>query len=426
MRRLIRRILQSLALVAILLSIAPPSIPNTSADHLVPLGYRLPFNNYEDGQQIFITTAAGHGPTHVCASNCATFWALDYATHWSDSDDVKRFRVRAPAAGVIRYMQDAGSSCSYQCGLTIQIEHYDGYWSRMLHLASFEPGLGPGSFVAQGQPLGRAGDTGAAVGIHLHYEVRSSMTTGTCCTGQSIWHALQIPGSWFYQCYVPPQVQQDGLAQACGGFPGYQGVAEYLVRGQPAWAEQFARHLRASPGSPTNHPVFYPSFRDVPSGEIRWHRGWNPTNPQFVTYRFNEITGWWDVLGPDWPASGNAMMRQDGFDTALAALAYINGQWSTFSSINAVPASGGSYGRPPLAVSYSASDTTVVLSFSDTRYHFHEVQRSVCRGDGPGCIQETWSGATSTLPWIRGYFYRVRALSDNWSEWSWWVVAPTP
>lgn len=75
--------------------------------------------------------------------------------------------VRAAKEGRVQY---AGWISGY--GKTVVIEHDNGYTTYYAHMISLT--VGTGSYVNQGQLIGRVGSTGIATGNHLHFEVRSS------------------------------------------------------------------------------------------------------------------------------------------------------------------------------------------------------------------------------------------------------------
>ncbi len=58
-------------------------------------------------------------------------------------------------------------------GNSIMIDHGNGYYSLYGHMSRFQKGLKEGTVVARGQIIGYVGDTGAATGPHLHFEIRN-------------------------------------------------------------------------------------------------------------------------------------------------------------------------------------------------------------------------------------------------------------
>ena len=75
--------------------------------------------------------------------------------------------VRATANGKIHSI---GVSGGY--GKTVQMQHGRSYSTLYAHLSRFAKGLGPGTYVKQGQVIGYVGKSGLATGPHLHYEFR--------------------------------------------------------------------------------------------------------------------------------------------------------------------------------------------------------------------------------------------------------------
>lgn len=72
--------------------------------------------------------------------------------------------VQAAGAGRVTF---SGEQRGY--GTTVVVEHRDGTRSRYAHLS--EALVAPGTVVAAGQIVGRAGKSGRATGTHLHFEV---------------------------------------------------------------------------------------------------------------------------------------------------------------------------------------------------------------------------------------------------------------
>jgi hypothetical protein len=91
--------------------------------------------------------------------------------------------VRAAAAGtVLRGRNDApdisvretglAKVAGVECGNGLVIAHPDGYETQYCHLAKGSVTLRPGTPVAAGQPIGRAGLSGASEFPHLHFTLR--------------------------------------------------------------------------------------------------------------------------------------------------------------------------------------------------------------------------------------------------------------
>jgi murein DD-endopeptidase MepM/ murein hydrolase activator NlpD len=75
--------------------------------------------------------------------------------------------VQSARAGRVAF---SGEQRGY--GTTVVVEHADGTKSRYAHLS--QALVTPGTMVAAGQTLGRAGNSGRATGTHLHFEVTAA------------------------------------------------------------------------------------------------------------------------------------------------------------------------------------------------------------------------------------------------------------
>ncbi|PKL95451.1 MAG: peptidase M23 [Gammaproteobacteria bacterium HGW-Gammaproteobacteria-8] len=75
--------------------------------------------------------------------------------------------VTATADGVVEY---AGNNAGSGMGKMIKVVHNYGFATIYAHLSEIEVEVG--DYVAQGQPIGRSGNTGLSAAPHLHYEVR--------------------------------------------------------------------------------------------------------------------------------------------------------------------------------------------------------------------------------------------------------------
>jgi murein DD-endopeptidase MepM/ murein hydrolase activator NlpD len=74
--------------------------------------------------------------------------------------------IIAAGNGVIEEEGRKGGNGNY-----IRIKHANGYETAYSHMSRFQPGLGPGAKVNQGQVIGYVGSTGFSSGPHLHFEV---------------------------------------------------------------------------------------------------------------------------------------------------------------------------------------------------------------------------------------------------------------
>ena len=77
--------------------------------------------------------------------------------------------VYAANNGTVQSMVNYGGS-GY--GISVLINHNNGYWTMYGHMAGWAPGLAEGMTVTRGQLIGYVGATGWATGPHLHFEIR--------------------------------------------------------------------------------------------------------------------------------------------------------------------------------------------------------------------------------------------------------------
>ena len=75
--------------------------------------------------------------------------------------------LRSSGAGTVVAAHDY-----YGYGLMVDLDHGNGVLTRYAHMASFAPGIRPGTKVAAGQLLGQVGRTGRTTTAHVHFEVR--------------------------------------------------------------------------------------------------------------------------------------------------------------------------------------------------------------------------------------------------------------
>jgi murein DD-endopeptidase MepM/ murein hydrolase activator NlpD len=92
---------------------------------------------------------SGHGAFHAGVDISAT----------------RQTQVRATADGVVDSAEWAGNY-----GKLVIVDHGNGFQTYYAHLSAFS--VVPGQFIRRGQVVGRAGATGRATAVHLHYEVR--------------------------------------------------------------------------------------------------------------------------------------------------------------------------------------------------------------------------------------------------------------
>jgi murein DD-endopeptidase MepM/ murein hydrolase activator NlpD len=108
---------------------------------------------------------------------------IDRQVHFGyDLASTKQMPVPASNTGVIAF---TGPLTIY--GNTIVIDHGLGLQTLYAHLSSID--VKPGDKVQKGQPIGRTGTTGLALGDHLHYEV---LVSGVSVTPLEWWDAKWI------------------------------------------------------------------------------------------------------------------------------------------------------------------------------------------------------------------------------------------
>lgn len=76
-------------------------------------------------------------------------------------------KIVAVANGIINF---AGSRNGY--GRMVTIQHSNGFETRYAHVRGFAPGIKAGQRISQGDTIAYVGQTGAATGPHLHFELR--------------------------------------------------------------------------------------------------------------------------------------------------------------------------------------------------------------------------------------------------------------
>lgn len=122
-----------------------------------------------------VTAPAAHAePNFKAPYSCGERWtfqhyageiphALDYVR--ADGGATTGSRVLASAAGTVRTLEQPSGAGHY-----IIVDHADGWQTFYFHLSSFS--VPNGTYVGQGQEIGRAGSSGNSTGPHLHFEQR--------------------------------------------------------------------------------------------------------------------------------------------------------------------------------------------------------------------------------------------------------------
>jgi len=126
---------------------------------------------------------------------------VDTQVHYGyDLASTKQSPVPASNAGVVAF---AGPLTIY--GNTVIVDHGLGLQTLYAHLSSID--VKPGDKVTKGQPLGRTGATGLAIGDHLHFEV---LVSGVSVTPLEWWD-----GKWIRDRVNRP-LKQAGLREIAG------------------------------------------------------------------------------------------------------------------------------------------------------------------------------------------------------------------
>lgn len=126
---------------------------------------------------------------------------VDKQVHYGyDLASTKQSAVPAANAGVVAF---TGPLTIY--GNTVIVDHGLGLQTLYAHLSSID--VKPGDKVSKGQPLGRTGATGLAIGDHLHFEV---LVAGASVTPLEWWD-----GKWIRDRVNRP-LKQAGLQEVAG------------------------------------------------------------------------------------------------------------------------------------------------------------------------------------------------------------------
>lgn len=138
------------------------SVPGQPLSASTAYVYRLPF---DPAAGVRVHQGAHGSASHHDAQNR---YAWDFAL-------TEGTPVLAARAG--RVMATRGSACCATAvigdgGNWVRVEHDDGSMAIYAHLLAGSLAVTPGQRIAQGQPLGRVGNTGYSRGAHLHFAVQ--------------------------------------------------------------------------------------------------------------------------------------------------------------------------------------------------------------------------------------------------------------
>jgi len=158
--------------------------------------YRLPF----DCNTTHTCSNGNHTSTHTGKDEYAYDFAMPVGTNVRAMRAGKVLRVRYPSPPGSSCYNSGSSSCANYAN-TVEVLHSDGTVALYMHLS--KPLVSNGDPVAQGDILGKSGNSGWSTGPHTHVQVQSncgiwwcqsqpfkfsekaSVTTGTSCTSQN-------------------------------------------------------------------------------------------------------------------------------------------------------------------------------------------------------------------------------------------------
>jgi hypothetical protein len=157
--------------------VAPPGTPDTCKTVASPNSYRLPWPAAQSGVEL----------TQDCNDSCCSDHVGVDAYAW-DFGVGAAFPVVAARGGTITHLKiDSTNGCGSPSCMNdanyIVIDHGDATQSTYLHLQGFSlaKGVACGATVTQGQALATTGSTGWSTGVHLHFQVSSTIPGGGKC-----------------------------------------------------------------------------------------------------------------------------------------------------------------------------------------------------------------------------------------------------
>lgn len=115
--------------------------------------------------------------------------------------------IFAAADGTVVKVSSAG-----ELGNHVVIKHDSGHYTFYCHLSSMSASAGP---IKQGTPVGGAGKTGRATGVHLHFALSTSASTANCIDPMPY-----ITGTATEETYSAEQTSEGGTPNAQGDTTG--------------------------------------------------------------------------------------------------------------------------------------------------------------------------------------------------------------
>jgi murein DD-endopeptidase MepM/ murein hydrolase activator NlpD len=158
--------------------------------------YRLPF----DCNTTRTCSNGNHTSTHTGKDEYAYDFAMPVGTNVRAMRAGKVLRVRYPSPPGSSCYTSGSSSCANYAN-TVEVLHSDGTVALYMHLS--KPTVSNGQPVAQGDLLGKSGNSGWSTGPHTHVQVqancgiwwcqsqpfkfqeKASVTSGTSCKSQN-------------------------------------------------------------------------------------------------------------------------------------------------------------------------------------------------------------------------------------------------
>lgn len=204
----------------------PPAAPFLSR----PMERNFPVTSFFDHDAPFLRT---NGTLHTYWGRAESDLAFAYDGHtgW-DFGMGPPDKVLAAADGVVTFAGNSDDGCATPA-LAVIVDHGNGYRTLSWHLAALA--VETGQRVTRGQELGVAGESGCAIGSHLHFQVqylgRDVDPFGWCGAGQDPWSASPAGqvSVWLWQdmpspCGPPPP----GVVVVDDGGPGFLSAGEWL------------------------------------------------------------------------------------------------------------------------------------------------------------------------------------------------------
>jgi hypothetical protein len=258
---------------------------------------------------IFATATAQQGPDEVDVIDTSGAWRLPFDGTKKITDgpledlhtgksaeaidylhpNAVSYQVLAPANGTVQDIFSPSASSGF--GWLVRINH-GGTTSFFAHLDGNQIYVTQGANVKQGELIAMTGNSGNGAGYHLHFEARTSVTTGTVQSGNAS-PVRSLPGNWWNTWYSPPPNFQHDASQPSGG-------AQYPeIATRPTTTSAGARHL-SNQQSPLGVPAGWTS--NFSPSQITLHFGAAPNTPNtnwattFYAYELRQNCNCWPLI----------------------------------------------------------------------------------------------------------------------------------